>query len=1123
MLPAGSGLDRDAGGCVPRRCRSRLRSRTALCTGLWTGLGGVLALVAAGVLPQGARAEPQGTVVVGGAVDISRNGTHTEFTQHSQTALLNHRSFDIGVNESVNFAQPSASALAVNRVVGTDLPTSIAGKLTANGNVWVLNPSGVAIRGTAQINLGGLLATTATISDEDILAGKRSFAGAPPGSAVTNAGTIEAGQGGVVLVAPVVSNTGSIRTNGSDVALGAGSGFTVDFDGDGLTRFEVSPGSDVSVTNAGTISAEGGAAYISAASADAVRTSVVSIGGRVEATRAENRGGVIVISGGGSGVTEVAGTLDAAQAAGEGGRIAVTGDRVDIASTAVLDASGAAGGGVEIGGGLRGAPIASPVLARAGAPATAPLPTARRTVVREGARIIANAGAEGDGGTVFVWAEEATGFRGAIEARGGARSGDGGFAEVSGRQGLVFDGTVDLTAARGATGTLLLDPDSVTIVAGAAGVGAQDPELILNHVIDADDPPPSAEISAGAVAASVATADTLIEAKDTITQEADVTLSGSNSLTYRTLTGDITLDAALTGPGNALTLEAGGDVTLNALAVAALQVTAADISVLAPLDIAGDATFDNGSGGAVGIGSGAGAFRLDNAELGRVGAGRIVVDSGNGDVAIASATLGRPMAVFAGAGDVSVAGLSGTQVVVDAGGALTFAGAGSSLASLRVENAGSIRQTAAGALTVSGTTFLNAAGDIALGLASNNFASVDLAGQSVALRDGNAVQLGNVTASDLTVTAGGAISQRAGTRISVPGDSSITASAGGITLSRPTNDFADAGSGHSVLLTAPGAISVTDVSSIALGASSGASLRVTATDIAIPGVLDFGSSVTLTNGAGDLVVVGAVAADADGTTFEVSNAELARIQSQRIAVVTAGGQGIEVRGGVLDAEGLTLQSGTGPTTFTTAASSFAGDLDVTAASIGQDASGAIAVAGRTTLSASGTVALGHPDNNFDANAPAAAATDEVNATGTAVTLVDRDAIALGAIDASTLTVGAGGRITDTAGKAIRVTGAERSRGPERRRTLRYSARWRRHTVQPAARPGNGQRPGRQHRAARSERTNARGSFGRCGPDGARQRHRRHARRGNHRRRDHRSDGAVRRVVLRHRPRHPGDT
>ena len=50
-----------------------------------------------------------------------------------------------------------------------------------------------------------------------------------------------------------------------------------------------------------------------------------------------------------------------------------------------------------------------------------------------------------------------------ISARGGAASGDGGQAEVSGHGALTYAGTADLTAPFGVTGTLLLDPVDVQV------------------------------------------------------------------------------------------------------------------------------------------------------------------------------------------------------------------------------------------------------------------------------------------------------------------------------------------------------------------------------------------------------------------------------------------------------------------------------------------------------------------------------------------------------------------------------------------------------------------------------------------------------------------------------------
>ena len=263
----------------PLRARQKrvLLGQSALC--------GALSFAALGLIPGQSGADPTGTTVVHGDVTILKQGKYTEFRQTTGTAILTHESFDIRADESVHFNQPTTRSLAVNRVIGKDLPTDISGKLTATGNVWVINPSGIAISRGAEVNVNGLIATTADISNEDILSGNKTFTGAPDGSKITNDGTIRGGDGSIVLVAPKVENTGTIATNGSDVALGAGSGFTVDMDGDGLTRFEVTPGSGVKITANGDIKADGGAVYMSAESKDTVREAIVSVGGKVEATR----------------------------------------------------------------------------------------------------------------------------------------------------------------------------------------------------------------------------------------------------------------------------------------------------------------------------------------------------------------------------------------------------------------------------------------------------------------------------------------------------------------------------------------------------------------------------------------------------------------------------------------------------------------------------------------------------------------------------------------------------------------------------------------------------------------------------------------------------------------------
>ena len=77
----------------------------------------------------------------------------------------------------------------------------------------------------------------------------------------------------------------------------------------------------------------------------------------------------------------------------------------------------------------------------------------------------------GKGGKVIVWADDTTRAYGAISARGGAQSGDGGLIETSGKRALDVAGArVVASAPNGVNGQWLLDPSDVTIVHGSASV-----------------------------------------------------------------------------------------------------------------------------------------------------------------------------------------------------------------------------------------------------------------------------------------------------------------------------------------------------------------------------------------------------------------------------------------------------------------------------------------------------------------------------------------------------------------------------------------------------------------------------------------------------------------------------
>ena len=301
-------------------------------------------------------AAPSGGEVTAGSGAISQAGNAVTIDQSSSRLAINWQSFNIGSDESVTFNQPSSQAIALNRILGQD-PSTILGSLSANGQVFLLNPNGVLFGAGAQVDVGGIVASTLSLSNDDFLAGHYTFAGDADagaggdtfGAGVVNQGNITASQGGyVAFIAPSVTNEGVIRANGGTVALGAGSQVTLNLADNQLVGFTVDKAAlGALAQNRQLIQADGGTVILSALAKDALLSSVVNNDGVIEARSVSSRDGVIRLDGGDSGVVSVAGSLDASgTGAGEtGGRITVSGDKVALLDGARLDASGAAGGG----------------------------------------------------------------------------------------------------------------------------------------------------------------------------------------------------------------------------------------------------------------------------------------------------------------------------------------------------------------------------------------------------------------------------------------------------------------------------------------------------------------------------------------------------------------------------------------------------------------------------------------------------------------------------------------------------------------------------------------------------------------------------------------------------------
>ncbi len=394
--------------------------------------------------------------------------------QGSDRGIINWQDFSIAPGEITKFLQPSPQSATLNRVVGSTA-SNLLGALQANGQVFLINPNGILIGAGARIDTGSFVASTLDVADSEFLAGGDMKFFGSSAAAVTNLGTINASSGDVFLLGREVTNAGTVTAANGVVGLGVGTEVLLKAAGD--ERLFVSPGGAGKVSNSGTIAAaqaelkaNGGNAYALAvnntgtirATGTATKNGRVLLtasgggvqnSGTISARNVSGSGGYVRLDSGRGGKTVNSGTIDASgKAAGQtGGRVEALGDSVELTAGSLIDVAGEAGGGVAlVGGDEHGANPAAP--------------NARNTQVAAGATINADAIRTGTGGRVIVWADETTQFAGGISARGGSVSGDGGFAEVSGKLRLEYTGLADLRAANGRVGSLLLDPTDIYIV-----------------------------------------------------------------------------------------------------------------------------------------------------------------------------------------------------------------------------------------------------------------------------------------------------------------------------------------------------------------------------------------------------------------------------------------------------------------------------------------------------------------------------------------------------------------------------------------------------------------------------------------------------------------------------------
>ncbi|MEY2717966.1 MAG: hypothetical protein RL539_998, partial [Pseudomonadota bacterium] len=145
------------------------------------------------------------TVRAGQAYVSQTSPNRLVIEQQSQRAVIDWKNFSIAQGQSLQFIQPSARSIALNRVTGQQA-SIIEGQLSANGQVWVLNPQGVIIGKQGRVDTQGFLATTLGLSNEDFLQGSYRFSMAHHSQ-------------GSATATGVIQNNGTINTPGAYAVL----------------------------------------------------------------------------------------------------------------------------------------------------------------------------------------------------------------------------------------------------------------------------------------------------------------------------------------------------------------------------------------------------------------------------------------------------------------------------------------------------------------------------------------------------------------------------------------------------------------------------------------------------------------------------------------------------------------------------------------------------------------------------------------------------------------------------------------------------------------------------------------------------------------------------------------
>ena len=363
----------------------------------------------------------------GGAMNFVGSSGESIVNQATDRLAVNWQSFNIGAGESTHFNMPSSTSAALNRVIGGN-PSSIYGSLSANGILYLINPSGILVGPGGTVNAASFMASTLDVSTEQFMNAKNgagmNFYGSS-GESIINQGNITAEKGDVFLVAQKVENRGTINAaNGTAGMVGSGQNTDVmvhEVGGKGFAirvaqlQGEAATGSNRDLPDGEELLNEG---MISAAQAE------LNASGNVYALAIKNSGTIRV----------------KAVVANADGTVRLDGGLGDVMNTGTMLAKNAGNEAMAAGG---------------------KIDVAGLNITASPESIITAAGGEqgGNGGSVKIDSQDTTIVQGKVDVTAAFEGSKGGKVQLLGERVGLFDGAkVDASGGAGG-GTVLVGGD----------------------------------------------------------------------------------------------------------------------------------------------------------------------------------------------------------------------------------------------------------------------------------------------------------------------------------------------------------------------------------------------------------------------------------------------------------------------------------------------------------------------------------------------------------------------------------------------------------------------------------------------------------------------------------------